>query len=126
MHSRLPSSLGIFHPHAEVHHIKKENIGLIEVMGLAVLPPRLKDALARMEEAWDRGGDDLSGHPDLSAHESWYRSLRERHRGLAKEAVGGMLRAEVGRVFEQVLHDSGVFKRDAEGLAAFDRFVEGL
>ena len=85
--------LGIFHPHAEVHHIKKENIGLIEVMGLAVLPPRLKDALARMEEAWDRGGDDLSGHPDLSAHESWYRSLRERHRGLAKEAVGGMLRA---------------------------------
>lgn len=120
--------LGIFHPHAEVHHIKKENIGLIEVMGLAVLPPRLKGALASMAEAWERGEDDLSGHPDLAAHDPWYRSLRQRHRGLRGGAVEveRMLRAEVGRVFEQVLHDSGVFKRDAAGAAAFDRFVAGL
>lgn len=118
--------LGIFHPHAEVHHIKKENIGLIEVMGLAVLPPRLKGALASMAEAWGRGEDDLSGQPDLAAHDPWYRSLRQRHRGLSSGAVEGMLRAEVGRVFEQVLHDSGVFKRDAKGAAAFDRFAAGL
>ena len=118
--------LGIFHPHAESHHIKKENIGLIEVMGLAVLPPRLKDALASMAEAWERGEDDLSAYPDLDAHDPWYRSLRGRHRGLRGGAVEGMLRAEVGRVFERVLLDSGVFKRDAAGAAAFDRFMEGL
>ena len=118
--------LGIFHPHAEVHHIKKENIGLIEVMGLAVLPPRLKGALEAMAEAWTRGEDDLSAHPELAAHDVWYRGLRQHHTGLAPEAVPGMLRDEVGHVFAQVLSDSGVYKRTPEGLAAFDRFVMSL
>ena len=126
--------LGIFHPHAEVHHIKKENIGLIEVMGLAVLPPRLKGALEAMAEAWTRGEDDLSARPELAAHDVWYRGLRQRYSdrsrrgagGLAPEAVPGMLRDEVGHVFAQVLSDSGVYKRTPEGLAAFDRFVMSL
>ena len=115
--------LGIFHPHAEVHHIKKENIGLIEVMGLAVLPPRLKGALEAMSEAWARGEDDLSAHPELEAHDAWYRGLREKHAGLEGGAVPAMLRDEVGHVFAQVLRDSGVYKRTPEGLAAFDRFA---
>ncbi|MBR1673130.1 MAG: UDP-glucose--hexose-1-phosphate uridylyltransferase [Fretibacterium sp.] len=118
--------LGIFHPHAEVHHIKKENIGLIEVQGLAILPPRLKGALEEMAEAWGRGEDNLSARPGLAAHDTWYRGLRQRHAGLAQEAVPGMLRDEVGHVFAQVLRDSGVYKRTPEGLAAFDRFIESL
>ncbi|MCR4819317.1 MAG: UDP-glucose--hexose-1-phosphate uridylyltransferase [Fretibacterium sp.] len=118
--------LGIFHPHAEVHHIKKENIGLIEVMGLAVLPPRLKGALEAMAQAWTRGEDSLSAHPELEAHDLWYRALRQRHGGIAPEAVPEMLRREVGQVFAQVLSDSGVYKRTPEGLAAFDRFVMSL
>ena len=118
--------LGIFHPHAEVHHIKKENIGLIEVMGLAVLPPRLKGALETMAEAWSRGEEDLSAYPELEAHDTWYRGLRKSHEGLSGNAVPAMLRDEVGHVFAQVLSDSGVYKRTPEGLDAFDRFAESV
>lgn len=118
--------LGIFHPHAEVHHIKKENIGLIEVMGLAVLPARLKASLERINQEW------LAGHyklpEELKAHEKWYEKLRIKYEGLTgEENVRSMIRDEVGHVFKQVLTDSGVFKRDAKGLAAFDKFaVEAL
>ena len=114
--------LGIFHPHAEVHHIKKENIGLIEVMGLAVLPARLKGALERICGEWLAGKDSLPS--DLEAHEVWYRGLRAKYDGLTGEdKVRDMLRSEVGHVFAQVLTDSGVYKRDAEGMAAFDKFI---
>lgn len=114
--------LGIFHPHAEVHHIKKENIGLIEVMGLAVLPARLKSALEKICSAWLEGKETLPS--ELEAHEVWYKALRKKHEGLAGEDnVREMLRAEVGHVFAQVLTDSGVFKRNAEGLSAFDKFA---
>ena len=115
--------LGIFHPHADVHHIKKENIGLIEVMGLAILPARLKGALEALADAWARGEEDLSARPELAAHDAWYRGLRDRHAGMEAEAVPAMLRDEVGRVFARVLRDCGVYKRDPKGLAAFDRFV---
>ena len=118
--------LGIFHPHADVQHIKKENIGLIEVLGLAILPPRLKWALSEMAEAWLRGEVDLAAHPALAAHDPWYRGLRERHVGLEAEAVPGMFRDEVGRVFARVLSDCGVFKRDDAGLEAFDQFAAAL
>ena len=115
--------LGIFHPHAEVHHIKKENIGLIEVMGLAVLPARLKSALERICSAWLEGKSTLPS--DLEAHEKWYEGLRAKYDGLSGEdKVRQMLRDEVGHVFAQVLTDSGVYKRTAEGLAAFDKFAE--
>lgn len=115
--------LGIFHPHAEVHHIKKENIGLIEVMGLAVLPARLKSALERICSAWLDGKSTLPS--ELEAHEKWYEGLRAKYDGLnGEENVRSMLRDEVGHVFAQVLTDSGVYKRTPEGLAAFDKFSE--
>ena len=115
--------LGIFHPHSEVHHIKKENIGLIEVMGLAVLPARLKGALERICSAWLEGRETLPS--ELEAHETWYRGLRGKYDGLSGEQeVRKMLRDEVGHVFTQVLTDSGVYKRTAEGLTAFDKFAE--
>ena len=115
--------LGIFHPHAEVHHIKKENIGLIEVMGLAVLPARLKSALERIAAAWSDNKDSLPS--ELEAHEKWYKGLRAKYTGLTgDEKIKSMLRDEVGHVFAQVLTDSGVYKRDSEGLAGFDRFAE--
>ncbi len=115
--------LGIFHPHSEVHHIKKENIGLIEVMGLAVLPARLKGALERICSAWLEGRETLPS--ELEAHETWYRGLRGKYDGLSGEQeVKKMLRDEVGHVFTQVLTDSGVYKRTAEGLTAFDKFAE--
>ncbi len=115
--------LGIFHPHAEVHHIKKENIGLIEVMGLAVLPARLKSALERICAAWLEGRTSLPS--ELEAHEVWYEGLRRKYDGLTGEdVVRKMLRDEVGHVFAQVLTDSGVYKRDAQGMGAFDNFVE--
>ena len=115
--------LGIFHPHSEVHHIKKENIGLIEVMGLAVLPARLKGALERICSAWLEGRETLPS--ELEAHETWYRGLRGKYDGLSGEQeVRKMLRDEVGHVFTQVLTDSGVYKRTAEGLTALDKFAE--
>ena len=115
--------LGIFHPHAEVHHIKKENIGLIEVMGLAVLPARLKNSLEKISESWLTNKDNLPS--ELEAHEIWYRALRKKYSGLTGEnEVRKMLRDEVGHVFTQVLTDSGVYKRTPEGINAFDKFVE--
>lgn len=115
--------LGIFHPHAEVHHIKKENIGLIEVMGLAVLPARLKSALERICASWLEGKSTLPS--DLEVHETWYEGLRVKHEGLTGEDnVRAMLRDEVGHVFAQVLTDSGVYKRTPEGLSAMDKFAE--
>ena len=117
--------LGIFHPHAEVHHIKKENIGLIEVMGLAVLPARLKGALEKICGEWLSGKESLPS--ELEAHDVWYRGLRKKYEGLTGESeVRQMLRDEVGHVFAQVLTDSGVYKRDAQGIAAFDKFITNV
>ena len=115
--------LGIFHPHANVHHIKKENIGLIEVMGLAVLPPRLKKNMALIAEAWLSGKESIEADEQLAVHGAWYKEIRARHPEANAENVEGIIKAEIGRVFMQVLTDAGVFKRDAEGMEAFDRFV---
>lgn len=111
--------LGVYHPHAELHHIKKENIGLIEVMGLAVLPARLKDELHRME-ALIVDGCMLTG--DLEKHAAWVEELRSRNT-FTKENVNCILRMELGKVFAQVLEHSGVFKRTKEGNVAFHRFM---
>lgn len=117
--------LGIFHPHSEVHHIKKENIGLIEVMGLAVLPARLKSALERISQSWLENLNDLPG--DLKIHEKWYREIREKHKDIHdEEIIKNTLRDEVGHVFAQVLNDSGVFKRNNQGFEAFDKFSESV
>ena len=110
---------GIFHPYPHVQHIKKENIGLIEVMGLAVLPPRLKDELKEVE-------DYLLGKQDKVAdiHQEWSEQLKAENKVITKENVEGIVEAGVGAVFVEVLKNAGVFKTDAEGQAAFVRFVE--
>ena len=115
--------LGIFHPHANVHHIKKENIGLIEVMGLAVLPPRLKKNMALIAEAWLAGKESIEDNEQLAVHGAWYKEIKARHPEANAENVEGIIKDEIGKVFMQVLTDAGVFKRDAEGMEAFDRFV---
>jgi len=116
--------LGLFHPHADKHHIKKENIGLIEVMGLAVLPARLKDELAALETALVTGGD-LSADPRTEKHAPWAEGLRERY-VFTPENVERILRDEVGGVFCGVLEDAGVYKRTEEGRAAFLRFLQSV
>ena len=117
--------LGFFHPHAEKHHIKKENIGLIEVMGLAVLPARLKDELAAVERAL-LDGSDLSADPLTASHAAWAAEVREKHPELNGSNAGRILEEEVGLVFSAVLEDAGVFKRTDEGKKAFLRFIDQL
>ena len=114
--------LGVFHPHSELHHIKKENIGLIEVMGLAVLPARLKDELSRLEVAI-LNNQELTG--DLEKHRDWVAQIKSRN-VLTKENTSCILRIEVGKVFAKVLEHAGVFKRTPEGRAAFLRFIDAV
>ena len=114
--------LGVYHPHAELHHIKKENIGLIEVMGLAVLPARLKGELAALETAI-LGNRDLRQDEVLAKHADWVDELRKNYVFTA-ENVTEILHREVGKVFARVLEHAGVYKRTPEGRTAFLRFVE--
>ena len=113
--------LGVYHSHAELHHIKKENIGLIEVMGLAVLPSRLKGELAALEEAILTGAD-ISADRVLSKHGPWVEELKTRH-SFTKENTADILKEEVGKVFCKVLEHAGVYQRTEEGRNAFLRFV---
>ena len=113
--------LGVFHPHANLHHIKKENIGLIEVMGLAVLPSRLKKELADLETAV-KAGKNLRQNEVLAKHADWIDEIKGKYSELNQEA----LQKEVGIVFSKVLEDAGVFKRNDEGQKAFLRFAEKL
>ena len=116
--------LGVFHPHADKHHIKKENIGLIEVMGLAVLPSRLKGELTDLAEKIVSGAD-LRGDPIQSKHADWVEELRKRYIFTEENAMATLMQ-ETGRVFTQVLEDAGVYKRTPEGKDAFLRFVEAV
>ena len=116
--------LGLFHPHQELHHIKKENIGLIEVMGLAVLPARLKNELKELEELIVTGGD-ISASESCAKHAAWVEELKARYTFTA-ENTEDILRQEVGVVFMKVLEHAGVFKRDAAGHDAFLRFAESV
>ena len=116
--------LGLFHPHADKHHIKKENIGLIEVMGLAVLPSRLKKELADLRLAI-LADSDLRADEVLGKHADWVEELKTRYTFTEENAEAILLR-ETGRVFAAVLEDAGVYKRDDEGKAAFLRFVDSV
>ena len=118
--------LGLFHPHAEVHHIKKENIGLIEVLGLAILPARLKSEMEQIRAELLRGAADIARIADIDKHADWYRSVRAAHTTVTEGNVDGILRDEIGKVFLEVLTHAGVFKRDAAGMAAFDRWIESI
>jgi len=113
--------LGLFHPHAELHHIKKENIGLIEVMGLAVLPARLKKELAAVADALVSGVD-LRNDELTAKHADWAEELKKRY-SFTDENAEGILQKEVGIVFSKVLEHAGVFKRDDRGKDAFMRFL---
>ena len=114
--------LGVFHPHADKHHIKKENIGLIEVMGLAVLPSRLKQELTALAAAAAEGRD-ISGDEILGKHADWLAQLKEKYTFTAENALDIILQ-ETGRVFAAVLEDAGVFKHTPEGMEAFLRFAD--
>ena len=114
--------LGVYHPHQELHHIKKENIGLIEVMGLAVLPARLLEELDALKTAMLQG-EDLRQNALTAAHADWAEEILRR-RDFTEENAESVLQEEVGAVFERVLEDAGVFKRDEAGRAAFRRFLK--
>ena len=114
--------LGLFHPHAELHHIKKENIGLIEVMGLAVLPSRLKNELEEVKKALVSGEEPKSS---IALHAEWMNMLREKY-SFTEDNADQIIQNEVGAVFERVLEDAGVFKRTPEGKEAFLRFTASV
>ena len=115
--------LGVYHPHDELHHIKKENIGLIEVMGLAVLPSRLKEELRLLADALVRGAD-VAADDRIAKHADWAKAVVQKHPALNAENAEAILRDEVGTVFVRVLEDAGVYKCTPEGRAAFRRFIE--
>lgn len=117
--------LGVYHPHAKLHHIKKENIGLIEVMGLAVLPARLKGEMEQLAEAILSGAD-LRRDEALEKHADWVEEFLPNYTDVNKDNIMDILHKEIGDVFMQVLEDAGVYKRTVEGQAAFDKFVESL
>ncbi len=119
---------GIFHPHQEVHHIKKENIGLIEVMGLAVLPGRLLDELKKLAAfiGEDDGLDKIEKDEEINKHYEWARQLTVKHPHLKEDDAYQVLLKEVGIVFATILEHAGVFKTDEAGEQAFQRFVQRL
>ena len=116
--------LGVFHPHGDKHHIKKENIGLIEVMGLAVLPSRLKKELTELSQAIV-AGTDIHSDEVLSKHADWVDGLKKQYTFTADNALDIILQ-ETGKVFAAVLEDAGVYKNDPQGRAAFEAFVAAV
>lgn len=117
--------LGVFHPHAELHHIKKENIGLIEVMGLAILPPRIKQEMELLGRYILEGKDPRSNEI-LVKHADWLEGFLDNYPEISETNIDQILEKEIGKVFLQVLMHAGVFKRTPEGQEAFRRFVQSL
>ena len=117
--------LGVFHPHDELHHIKKENIGLIEVMGRAVLPARLKEELNLVAQMLEEGKD-LTQDERTAKHADWAKEILANHGPFAPGEAWPVVQEETGKVFARVLEHAGVFKRDEEGHAAFLRFLSSL
>ena len=117
--------LGVYHPHAHLHHIKKENIGLIEVMGLAVLPSRLKGEMEQLAD-YIVNGKDLRSNEALEKHADWVEEFSKNYDCIDASNVNEILQQEIGKVFCQVLECAGVYKNTEEGLAAFMRFVNTL
>ena len=117
--------LGVYHPHQELHHIKKENIGLIEVMGLAVLPSRLKDELALLAE-YILEGKDIRSNERIEKHADWVEGFLPKYPKLTSDTVESVLKEEVGQVFAKVLEDAGVYSCDEKGRKAFLRFLHSV
>ena len=117
--------LGVYHPHEKLHHIKKENIGLIEVMGLAVLPSRLKNEMNLLAE-YIIEGKDISGNEDIAKHADWANEILSTRHDITSENVMEVLETEIGKVFVKVLEDAGVYKCTPEGLESFKKFIDTL
>ncbi len=117
--------LGVYHPHAELHHIKKENIGLIEVMGLAILPSRLKTEMALLKDAV-LAGKDLRSMEEIEKHASWAEEFMKKYDRIDEDNIDQILQDEIGLVFMKVLEHAGVYKQTEEGLSAFTRFTDCL
>ena len=117
--------LGAFHPNPSLHHIKKENIGLIEVMGLAVLPARLKGEMAMLKNAM-LNGENLYDISALTKHADWANDILLNHPEFSKDNAEMIIKEEIGKVFLEVLEDAGVFKRTEEGKRAFLKFTQTL
>ena len=118
--------LGIFHPHKEVHSIKKENIGLIEVMGLAVLPGRLKEEMNILADQMVHADyeDRITSEESIAKHLNWAKTIKNKYAEITESNVQSILQKEIGHVFETILHHAGVFKRNTTGQVAFQRFVD--
>ena len=119
-HTTVEFPDGVYHPHADVQHIKKENIGLIEVMGLAILPPRLKDELLEVEKYLLNEYNEIADY-----HKDWADEIKKRT-DITTDTVHNIVQEEVGHVFVRVLEDAGVYKRDEKGQKAFMRFVNSI
>ena len=117
--------MGVYHPHQEYHHIKKENIGLIEVMGLAVLPGRLKQEMADLQTAILENRD-ITNDEALAKHAEWAEEIKAKYNNITAENIEGIIKAEIGIVFSKVLEDAGVYKRNEKGQAAFMKFIESV
>ena len=117
--------LGVYHPHSELHHIKKENIGLIEVMGLAVLPARLKNEMNELKKAMLEG-QNVAEIPNLAIHSEWVEEIKAKYNNITADNIDGIIKTEIGIVFSKVLEHAGVFKRDGKGLSAFLKFTESV
>lgn len=120
--------LGIFHPHQELHHIKKENIGLIEVMGLAVLPGRLKEEMKILEELMvEKNAVSLIRENEkVEKHANWCEEILKKYESITAENVENIIKVEIGIAFSKVLENAGVYKQDEEGKAGYRRFIEFL
>ena len=114
---------GVYHPHQEYHHIKRENIGLIEVMGLAVLPARLKKEMSVLEQAI-LNGEDLSAKPETESHKEWAEGWIKKYDDINADNIHRIVQNEIADVFSHVLEDAGVYKRTEEGISAFKRFTD--
>ena len=117
--------LGVYHPHAQYHHIKKENIGLIEVMGLAVLPARLKDEIELLKE-YILEGKDIRSNEKIEKHADWVEKFLPEYEEINADNIEEILQQEIGKVFVHVLEDAGVYKCTEEGREAFMRFIQTL
>lgn len=117
--------LGVYHPHQELHHIKKENIGLIEVMGLAVLPARLKDDMEKLRFAI-LNHEDIRANEELHSHADWVEEFMTRYDSVTEETIDDIIKQEIGKVFLKVLEHAGVYKRDEKGQKGFERFIQSL
>ena len=117
--------LGVYHPHQELHHIKKENIGLIEVMGLAVLPSRLKAEMEHLSQCLIKR-EDIVSKEDLKKHAAWVEEIKGKYTDINEGNVMDILKEEIGQVFVKVLEDAGVYKCTPKGREDFMRFVDSL